>query len=200
MNSESLRSRKFAQWIEKNPIAVVITLIATVVGCIASCIAVFTFATGATSISALNRPPHQGTFLRVGRKYEEMPTVKHADAWIQPSMWPATDDKQPTIVFWQPTVDLQYLQLNEVVGGLGIGIDTTSHNGSIYPMVGYFTDYSAAEAAGLWVGDVIISVDGVDTTNMPVEQFRGYTIGPVGSPVSVVVQRGNEQLTFTALR
>lgn len=60
---------------------------------------------------------------------------------------------------------------------------------------------SPAAAAGLQVGDILESVDGVafdslTTTADVTLLFRG----PVGTPVDVVVRRGGERLTFSPVR
>ena len=60
---------------------------------------------------------------------------------------------------------------------------------------------STAEAAGVQVGDILLSIDGIPvnaatTVTGSALLFRG----PVGEPVNLVVQRGEETLTFSPLR
>jgi C-terminal processing protease CtpA/Prc len=46
---------------------------------------------------------------------------------------------------------------------------------------------SSAETAGLHIGDIIMSVDGVPAAQIRPDQLRKYLRGPVGSAVEVVV-------------
>lgn len=60
---------------------------------------------------------------------------------------------------------------------------------------------STAEAAGVQVGDILLSIDEVPvnaatTLTGSVLLFRG----PVGEPVDLLIQRGNETLTFSPIR
>lgn len=59
----------------------------------------------------------------------------------------------------------------------------------------------AAEAAGLQVGDVIESVDGVSMGTMTTSADVSLLLrGPVGTAANVVVQRDGEHLTFRPIR
>jgi len=59
----------------------------------------------------------------------------------------------------------------------------------------------AAEQAGLKEGDVILSVDGIPFTGDTTAVEASLLIrGPVGVPAQFVVQRGEEQLTFSPIR
>lgn len=59
----------------------------------------------------------------------------------------------------------------------------------------------AAEAVGLQVGDVLISIDGYEITEETTVSDVGLMLrGPVGEPAEVVVQRDGEILTFHPIR
>ena len=48
---------------------------------------------------------------------------------------------------------------------------------------------SAAEAAGLRIGDVVISVDGTPAAHLGADSLKGYLRGPIGSAVDLEVHR-----------
>jgi C-terminal processing protease CtpA/Prc len=50
---------------------------------------------------------------------------------------------------------------------------------------------SAAEAAGLHIGDVVMSVDGVPCSHLDTQTLRRFMRGPVGSSVDLVVHRAD---------
>jgi C-terminal processing protease CtpA/Prc len=48
---------------------------------------------------------------------------------------------------------------------------------------------SAAEAAGLRIGDVVMSVDGIPSSHLDAQALRRFMRGPVGSSVDLVVHK-----------
>lgn len=80
--------------------------------------------------------------------------------------------------------------------GIGVGMEQTS--GGV--RIGEVMRYSAAEEAGLQVGDFIVAVDGKDTTQLTNTDVAEMLRGPEGSSVSVTVQRQGRELTVTCVR
>ncbi len=60
--------------------------------------------------------------------------------------------------------------------------------------------FSSAEEAGLQIGDIIIAVDGVDTTEMTNAEVAELLRGEEGTTVSVTVRRQGRDLTVTCTR
>ena len=59
---------------------------------------------------------------------------------------------------------------------------------------------SAAEKAGIKQGDIIIFANGTDIRGMDVDMARTYIVGPEGTEVTVIVKRGDDELTFKMKR
>lgn len=59
---------------------------------------------------------------------------------------------------------------------------------------------SAAEAAGLESGDVVVAIDGVPAVEMGMEEFREMAIGEEGTEAEFVVDREGERRTLTLER
>lgn len=59
---------------------------------------------------------------------------------------------------------------------------------------------SAAEAAGVMKGDVIISADGVDIRGMDIDMARTYIVGLAGTSVTVGILRDGQELSFNMVR
>jgi carboxyl-terminal processing protease len=57
-----------------------------------------------------------------------------------------------------------------------------------------------AQRAGIRNGDKIVSVDGIDVTNLQTEEVASKVKGPEGTPVTVGILRGPETLSFTLNR
>lgn len=69
----------------------------------------------------------------------------------------------------------------------GIGIEAGYRGGRIViiaPLEGY-----PAQRAGIMPGDVIISIDGIDTSDLSAEEVQQITIGEVGSSIAVTIDR-----------
>lgn len=58
---------------------------------------------------------------------------------------------------------------------------------------------SAAEAAGLHIGDVVMSVNGIPPSQLDKEAVRRFMRGPVGSSVDLVVHR-SDSVRFRTLQ
>ena len=61
-------------------------------------------------------------------------------------------------------------------------------------------DDMPAYKAGIKSGDHIVSIDGVDTNSMTIEDAASKIRGEAGSDVSIVVERDNQLLTFNVTR
>ena len=66
--------------------------------------------------------------------------------------------------------------------------------------VQYFMEGSSAQAAGIQAGDLIISVDGQDVTDMTLHEIGVLCIGKNGEPITIGVMRGDDTLTFDLKR
>lgn len=82
--------------------------------------------------------------------------------------------------------------------GVGMGISTDPVTG--LTVVSYFIDGSAAQAAGIEVGDYIVSIDGQDVTGKSLQEISVLCIGEEGTPITIGVKRGDEVLEFEMLR
>ena len=82
--------------------------------------------------------------------------------------------------------------------GVGMGITTDQVTG--LTVVSYFIEGSAAEAAGVRVGDYIVSIDGEDVTGKSLQEISVLCIGEEGTSITIGVKRGDEVLEFEMLR
>lgn len=80
--------------------------------------------------------------------------------------------------------------------GIGVGMEQTASG----IRIGEVMRYSSAEEAGLQIGDLIVAVDGKDTTQLTNADVAEMLRGPEGSSVSVTVQRQGRELTVTCVR
>lgn len=80
--------------------------------------------------------------------------------------------------------------------GIGVGMQETVGGVQIAEVM----RFSSAEEAGLQIGDIIIAVDGVDTTEMTNAEVAELLRGEEGTPVSVTVRRQGRDLTVTCTR
>ena len=80
--------------------------------------------------------------------------------------------------------------------GIGVGMQETTAGVQITEVM----RFSAAEEAGLAIGDIIIAVDGVDATGMTNAEVAERLRGEEGTAVSVTVRRMGRELTFTCMR
>lgn len=80
--------------------------------------------------------------------------------------------------------------------GMGIGIDDVTG----LAVVSYFLEDSAAEEAGIQVGDFLVTINGEDVTKNTLQEIRVKCIGDDGTPITIGVKRGEEVLEFTMMR
>lgn len=88
------------------------------------------------------------------------------------------------------------LSLPDRIGGVGIRF-SIGDEGAVVD--GVFAG-SAAEAAGLAVGDLVVAVNGETTVGMDLADFARAVIGPVGTPVSLTVRGGDGDRRLELLR
>lgn len=78
----------------------------------------------------------------------------------------------------------------------GLGMLITVDKDTGYAVVIKFFSGSSAEESGVQIGDLIISVDGVDVTEKTLTEISTMCTGPEGTTVKLGVQRGTETLEF----
>ena len=83
---------------------------------------------------------------------------------------------------------------------VGIGIYMVADETSGRVVVYYPIPESPAEKAGIKAGDKIISVDGTEYTSSDFSTIADYIKGKEGTKVNLVVERGEERLTFEITR
>ena len=99
-------------------------------------------------------------------------------------------------------VDVGEIQLeprgepDEKAGGIGIMFAPDASGIRVIR----FTDDSPARDAGLAVGDVVTSIDGVPSGRMPIVNWMVRLRGPAGTPVVVDVKRGSQTRSYTVIR
>jgi carboxyl-terminal processing protease len=82
--------------------------------------------------------------------------------------------------------------------GVGMGIMKDEITG--LTVVSYFMEGSAAQAAGIEVGDYIVSIDGQDVTGKTLQEISVLCIGDEDTPITISVKRGDEVKEFTMTR
>lgn len=98
------------------------------------------------------------------------------------------------------TVQNENQQLSGKITGIGI---TLSQDATTKQLIVTTTIPNApAEKAGLKSGDIIKTINGTDMTGKDIEAARGLIRGPVGTQVTLVIQRPgeNQTRTFTITR
>lgn len=80
----------------------------------------------------------------------------------------------------------------------GIGISVENYNGQcrvVSPIPG-----TPADKAGIQSGDIVLRVDSTDVTKLTLDESVSLMRGPEGTSVTVIVQRGAAELSFTMIR
>lgn len=80
----------------------------------------------------------------------------------------------------------------------GIGISVSFRDSSI--VITEIMNGYEAQKKGLRVGDRIIEIDGVDLSNQKAENTRNLVRGPVGTQVSLKIERDGEEISFNLTR
>ena len=83
-------------------------------------------------------------------------------------------------------------------GFVGIGVGLEQASGGV--RIGEVMRYSAAEEAGLQIGDLILAVDGKDATQMTSTEVAELLRGKEGTSVDITVRRQDRELTVTCVR
>ena len=89
---------------------------------------------------------------------------------------------------------------NESVDGEYVGIGVTIAFQDEYDTILSIMNNSPAKDAGLQVGDVILSIDGVDCHNKYPEELNSLLSGKAGTSLNMEVLRGEEHLSFVLKR
>jgi len=119
---------------------------------------------------------------------------------------PATFDKLMKGAYSALEEHSRYLSENEFtkatedIGGefVGIGVNISENNGKT--VVGAPITGSPAHLAGLQIGDVIETVDGVDIAGFVIDKTVSIIRGVIGTTVVIVVDRAGEKITFNIVR
>jgi carboxyl-terminal processing protease len=94
----------------------------------------------------------------------------------------------------------QFRRLQASYGGRYTGIGIYLSFTTTYPLITGTVPGSPAALAGLRTGDQIVKVGERDVKGITADQATALIQGPEGSKVTLTVQRGAEQLTFTVTR
>ncbi|HEV2413017.1 MAG TPA: S41 family peptidase [Candidatus Saccharimonadales bacterium] len=87
-------------------------------------------------------------------------------------------------------------ELNGSFSGIGAQLGLRNNNLTIVsPLAGF-----PAQKAGLQAGDIILSINGVSTTNMNIDVAVNDIRGPKGTTVDLKILRGNQSLDFKIVR
>lgn len=125
---------------------------------------------------------------------QDLPTLDLSDVTVPPvGAWLATVgmDRDPVAV---GVVSVGPREIPPQAGVLGVMLDQTAGN---QPIVEQVFKESAAESAGVKVGDRIVSVDGVATRTRQELIERVRTFSP-GDEVTLAIERGSEKVTLRA--
>jgi carboxyl-terminal processing protease len=83
---------------------------------------------------------------------------------------------------------------------VGIGISVSARGGE--PRIAEVYEDTPAQTAGLQAGDVLVTVNGQAVDGLQLDEMTGLVRGPAGSPVDMVVRRGDppQELSFSLQR
>ena len=113
------------------------------------------------------------------------------------AMVAALDD--PYSVYYTPE---EYAAFKQEASGeyYGLGMVISIDEVTGLAMVEYFFDGSAAEQAGVEVGDLIISIDDEDVTDKTLQEIGVLCIGEEGTAITIGIKRGDDVLEFSMVR
>jgi carboxyl-terminal processing protease len=100
--------------------------------------------------------------------------------------------------YLDPTRAKNFNQPQPPVSGIGVTIRKPSADAPI-EVIKVIVN-TPAERAGMRAGDKIVTVDGVDVTNLQTDEVANKVKGPEGTPVTVGILRGQESLSLTMNR
>jgi carboxyl-terminal processing protease len=91
-------------------------------------------------------------------------------------------------------------EFDKVIGGSfsGVGISLRDDNGKMLVMTPI--DGGPADKAGIDAGDLIVQVDHKSIEKLPIDEVVKRVSGPIGSPVTLTVDRGGKLMDFTMKR
>lgn len=105
----------------------------------------------------------------------------------------------PYTVFMNPE-ETKLLQ-EEVKGEYaGIGVVIKFDENTKYPVISTVFKGSPAEKAGLLVGDIILKVNDKSTYNLSLDEVAALVKGKIGTEVTLLIKRNNEEITFKIIR
>lgn len=105
----------------------------------------------------------------------------------------------PYTVFMNPE-ETKLLQ-EEVKGEYaGIGVVIKFDENTKYPVISTVFKGSPAEKAGLLVGDMIVKVNDKSTYNLSLDEVAALVKGKIGTEVTLLIKRNNEEITFKIIR
>ncbi len=96
----------------------------------------------------------------------------------------------------------EYATLTQDLSGeyYGLGMVIVMDEEAGLAKVQSFLIGSPAEAAGIKVGDYIVSVDGQDVTDLSLQEISALCLGENGESVTIGIKRGDETLGFDLVR
>src|SRR5207247_56640 len=100
--------------------------------------------------------------------------------------------------YLDPTRARNFNQPQPPVSGIGVTINKPSADAPIEVI--RVIAGTPAQRAGIRNGDKIVTVDGVDVTNLQTEEVANKVKGPEGTPVTIGILRAQESLSFTLNR
>ncbi|WP_230678518.1 S41 family peptidase [Lacticaseibacillus zhaodongensis] len=135
------------------------------------------------------------TYATISQNYYRKPSDKKlADGAIN-GMLKSLDDPFSNYLQNTDATDLN-TEISGSFGGIGATMAQTSDGVSVDAL----NSGSPAQKAGLKVGDTIVSVDGKSMAKKDINAVVSKVRGKIGTKVTVVVSRGNKQLSFTMER
>ncbi len=129
----------------------------------------------------------------VNRLVEENPDLYHV---ILKAMLESVDEHSEYYTAEEAEIFFQNLN-GEITTGIGVTIEFTDKYGAVVASV---IPDTPAERAGIRVGDVLVSADGVSLIGLKSETVLGMIRGEAGTTVVVGVERNGAPLTFTMTR
>ncbi len=100
----------------------------------------------------------------------------------------------------EQTASIEDDEANSYVG-IGVTYSLENTDDTVKYQITSVSAGGPADQAGMLPGDVLVSADGIDVTTLTTaEELAAIVKGDAGTTVTIVVNRGGEQLTFTITR